>query len=62
MADKKQRQEVVVQVPDMGLTKDQMASMKKSFKNQFVASIGEKMAAIRIIIVRIRIIRQIAEF
>ncbi len=60
MATKK-RQEVVVQVPDMGLSKDQLASIKKSFKNQFVSSLGEKMAAIIIIIVRIRVVRQVAE-
>jgi len=58
----KKRQEVVVSVPDMGLSKEQLASMKKKFKSQFVSSLGEKMAAIVIIIVRIRIVRQIAEF
>lgn len=58
----KKRQEVVVQVPDMGLSKEQLASMKKAFKSQFVSSLGEKMAAIIIVIVRIRIVRQIAEF
>ena len=45
----------------MGLSKDQITSLKKDFKNQFVSSLGEKRAAIIIVIVRIRIIRQIAE-
>jgi hypothetical protein len=58
----KKRQEVVVQVPDMGLSKAQLTTMKKHFKNQFVSSLGEKMAAIVIIIVRIRIVREIGQF
>jgi len=58
----KKRQEVVVYVPDMGLSKEQLTSMKKSFKSQFVSSLGEKMAAIVIIIVRIKVVRQVAEF
>ena len=58
----KKRQEVVVHVPDMGLSKEQLTKMKKSFKSQFVSSLGEKMAAIVIVIVRIRIVRQVAEF
>jgi hypothetical protein len=61
MPAQKQRHEIVVQIPDMGLSKDQITSLKKEFKNQFVSSLGEKRAAIIIVIVRIRIIRQIAE-
>jgi len=57
----KKRQEVVVQVPDIGLSKEQLGAIKKNFKNHFVSSLGEKMAAIVIIIVRIRVVRQIAE-
>jgi len=51
----KQRHEVVVQVPDLGLSKPQLASLKKAFKNQFVSSLGDK-ADVIIVIVRIRII------
>jgi hypothetical protein len=58
----KKRHEVVVQVPDMGLSKAQLSAMKQQFKNQFVSSLGEKMAAIVIVIVRIRIVREIAQF
>jgi hypothetical protein len=57
----KKRHEVVVQVPDIGLSKTQLASMKKAFRNQFVSSLGEKADAI-IVIVRIRIIVVRAEF
>lgn len=52
----KKRHEVVIQVPDLGLSKPQLAAMKKAFKNQIVSSLGEKLAAVVIIIVRIRII------
>jgi len=58
----KKRQEVVVHVPDMGLSKEQLTSMKKSFKSEFVSSLGEKLAAIVIIIVKIKVVRQVAEF
>jgi len=58
----KKRQEIVVHVPDMGLSKEQLTSMKKSFKSEFVSSLGEKLAAIVIIIVKIKVVRQVAEF
>ena len=52
-----ERQEVVLQIPDMGLSPQQIASLKKTFKNELVSSMGEKVAARpRLIIVRIRIV------
>ena len=60
-AKKGGRQEVVLQVPDIGLSDTQLQSLKKSFKNELVATMGEKAAALVIVIIRIRIVRAIAE-
>jgi hypothetical protein len=50
-------QEVEVRVPNIGLSKQQLESLKTSFQNHLVSTMGEKSAAAtRIIIVRIRII------
>ncbi len=56
-----QRQEFVLQLPDMGLKKEQLTALKKSFKNQLVTTLGEEWLATRIIIIRIRIIREIMQ-
>jgi hypothetical protein len=56
------REEVVLQIPDIGLSDAQIASLKRSFKSQLVSTLGEKVAARpRIVIIRIRIVRAIRE-
>jgi hypothetical protein len=56
------RREVVLQIPDIGLSKTEIDSLKKSFKSQLVATMGAKKAARPIIIiVRVRIIVVVAE-
>jgi hypothetical protein len=63
MATKKERHEVVLQIPEsVGLNKDQVNSLKKAFKNQLVTSLGPKALAIRIIVVRVRIVFASQEF
>jgi hypothetical protein len=57
-AAKAQKREVVLSVPDLGLSKKQLDSLKNSFHNELVSSLGAKMAAVpRIVIIRIRIVR-----
>jgi hypothetical protein len=59
---KSKREEVVLQIPDLGLTDSQIASLKKSFKSELISSMGGKAAArARIVIIRIRIVRATAE-
>lgn len=54
-AKKGERQEVVLQIPDIiGLKETQIQSLKKAFKNELVSAMGEKAAAIRIIIIKVR--------
>jgi hypothetical protein len=56
------REEVVLQVPDLGLSDSQIASLKRSFKSQLVSTIAEKAAARpRVVIIRIRIVRALRE-
>jgi hypothetical protein len=51
------RQEVVLQIPDLGLSDKQIAALKTTFKNQLVSSMGAKASARpRIVVVRIRIV------
>lgn len=51
------RQEVVLQIPDLGLSDKEIDSLKKNFKNQLVSTMGAKAAARpRIVVVRIRIV------
>jgi hypothetical protein len=60
MANAPQQQEVVVQVPDIGLSDSQLQSLKEAFHNQLVTTMGGKSAAIeRIVIVVVRVIRQV---
>lgn len=58
----KEVREVVLQIPDMGLKKEQIAAMKKTFHNEIVSSLGAKVAARIIIRIRIRIIIVMGEF
>ena len=60
MADKETR-EVVLQIPDIVLKKEQIAALKKSFHNELVSSLGPKALARIIIRIRIRIIVVLAE-
>ena len=53
--------EVELRIPDLKLTKPQMAAMKKKFENEIVTSLGTK-AAIVVIRVRIRVVVVLAEF
>ena len=49
--------EVEVRIPNIGLSKEQLQSLKTSFQNHLVSTMGEKSAALpRIVVVRIRII------
>ena len=59
---KSSREEVVLQIPDIGLSKTQIESLKKSFKSQLVSTMSERSTARpRIVIIRIRIVRAISE-
>lgn len=51
--------EVVLQIPDIGLDDKQIGSLRKTFHNQFVTTLGEKAAAVRVVQIRIRIIRTV---
>jgi hypothetical protein len=56
------RKEVVLQIPDLGLSKAQIASVKKAFKNQLVSTMAEKSGArAAVVAVRVRIIVVMAE-
>ena len=61
-ASSRETREVVLQIPDVGLSKDQIASMKKKFHAEIVSSLGPKVAARIIIRIRIRIIIVLGEF
>jgi len=58
----KETREVVLQIPDVGLTKPQIASLKKNFKNELVSSLGAKALARIVIQIRIRIVVVLGEF
>jgi hypothetical protein len=59
---KSKREEVVLQIPDMGLSAAQIASLKKSFKSELVSSMrGRAGARVRIVVVRVRVVRAVAE-
>jgi hypothetical protein len=59
MANAPQQQEVVVQVPDLGLSDSQLQTLKDNFHNQLVTTMGGKSAVTeRIVIVVIRVQRQ----
>jgi len=56
------RQEVVLQIPELGLSDAALASLKKSFKSELVSSMGTRPGAVaRIVVVRIRVVRASAE-
>jgi hypothetical protein len=55
MADPETK-EVVLQIPDMGLTKDQMNTLKSTFQNHLVTTLGERAAALVSIRIKIRIV------
>jgi hypothetical protein len=58
VAEQGDQHEVVVQIPDIGLSKEQLSSLKESFKNQIVSTMGHKSgAAARIVVVVIRVVR-----
>jgi hypothetical protein len=58
MADAPKQHEVVVQIPDLGLNEKQIASLKETFQNEIVSSLGGQSAATqRIVVVVIRVIR-----
>ncbi len=57
MAKASAREQVVLELPDLGLSKAQLASLKKSFKAELVSSMPQKTAATRIVVVIIRIRR-----
>jgi hypothetical protein len=60
MANAPQEQEVVIQVPDLGLDDKQLQSLKETFHNHIVTSMGGKAALTqRIVIVVIRVQRQL---
>ena len=50
-------QEVVLQVPDIGLDDKQLHALKDTFQNHLVTTLGGKSAAVpRIVVVRIRVV------
>jgi hypothetical protein len=53
------QQEVVLQIPDIGLTDAQIASLKKSFHNELVTHMKATSASVRIIIVVVRVVREV---
>lgn len=53
----KQRQEVTLSIPDIGLSQTKIDSLKRKFQNEIVSSLGAKMAAIRIIIIKVQRVR-----
>ena len=58
MANAPQQHEVVVQIPDLGLNEKQIQSLKETFQNEIVSSLGGKSAVTeRIVVVVIRVIR-----
>ncbi|HVF59994.1 MAG TPA: hypothetical protein VNJ70_09325 [Thermoanaerobaculia bacterium] len=63
MASKRgqKRQEVVLQIPELGLNPTQIRSLKQAFKNELVSTLGEKSAVQTVVIIRIRVVRQIAQ-
>jgi hypothetical protein len=52
------QQEVVLQIPDIGLSEAQIASLKKSFHNELVSSMKASSLAVRTVIVVVRIVRE----
>jgi hypothetical protein len=59
MANAPHQEEVVVQVPDLGLDDKQLQTLKETFHNHIVSSMGGKAAATqRIVVVVIRVQRQ----
>ena len=57
MANAPHEHEVVVQVPDIGLDDKQLHSLKETFQNHLVTTLGGKSAVSpRIVVVRIRIV------
>jgi hypothetical protein len=56
----KKKHEVVLQIPDMGLTDAQIDSLKKSFKNELVSSMKER-ATVVIVVVVVRVVRELAD-
>jgi hypothetical protein len=58
MAARKTQEEVVLQLPDMGLSDSEIQGLKKAFQSQLVTRLGAKAAAVRTVIIRIRIVRQ----
>jgi hypothetical protein len=58
MANAPQQHEVVVQIPDLGLNEKQIQSLKETFQNEIVSSLGGKSAVTeRIVVVVIRVQR-----
>jgi hypothetical protein len=58
MANAPQQHEVVVQIPDLGLNEKQIQSLKETFQNEIVSSLGGKSAVTnRIVVVVIRVIK-----
>ena len=53
----KERREVTLSIPDIGLSKTKIDSLKRKFQNELVSSLGARVAATRIIIIRVRIVR-----
>jgi hypothetical protein len=63
MAAKKarKREEVIVEMPDLGLSDKQISSLKKSFKNELVNSLKTPGPSPRAIVVdvRVQVVREI---
>jgi hypothetical protein len=59
MASESDEQEVVLQIPDMGLSDGEIERLKETFRNGLVTTLGAKTAATRIVVVRIRVVRQL---
>jgi hypothetical protein len=52
------QQEIEIRIPDLGLSQDQLNTLKEQFQNQVVSAMGKRSPAeTRIVIVVIRVVR-----
>lgn len=50
---------VVLEIPDMGLSDDQINDLKNTFHNHLVTTLGPQAARTVIVVIRVRIVRAI---
>lgn len=50
---------VVLEIPDMGLTDDQINDLKNTFHSHLVTHLGAQAATTVIVVIRVRIVRAI---